>query len=275
MNIEDYPEQEPFTDIGTLYHREVMQRAEGVKGIDLSYGSDAYQAIRVFPAQQPDGNVLCVMHGGGWTNGYKEWMSFMAPALNQFGICLVSIGYRLAPQHVYPAGLEDCCDGLALVHQRIAEWGGNPNRLFVGGHSAGGHYAALMALQNQWQNERNVPVDVIKGVLPISGTYQFGAGSGLAMRPRFLGPEGNEAEVTASPNQYIHADAPPFFVAWGEKDFSHLIDQAKAFSDSLQSVGVNVGCLELDDCDHLGASYASGDVNGIWPRKASKFIQKT
>lgn len=272
MQIEQYPAQEPFTDIGARYHAEVMQRADGTQGREVQHGDNPYQSLMVFPAQQPVGDVLCMMHGGGWTNGYKEWMSFMAPALNARGVTFVSLGYRLAPTHVFPAGFEDCLDGMAWVYENIAEHGGDPERIFVSGHSAGGHYASLAALRQDWQQARQVPVNVVKGALPISGTYYFGADSGLSMRPRFLGAEQGDREAAATPMNFIHGGAPAFLVAHGEKDFPHLVRQAGTFVRALADNDVSAALLELADCDHLGASYASGDAGGSWIEKAVEFM---
>ena len=107
MNIADYPAQEPFSTIGARYHEEVLRRGAGLSGIEAAYGPDPYQGALVFPAPRPTGDVLVLLHGGGWTNGYKEWMAFMAPGLNDAGVTVVSLGYRLAPLHVYPAGYHD------------------------------------------------------------------------------------------------------------------------------------------------------------------------
>ena len=274
MRVEDYPEQEPFTRIGALYHEEVLGRAGHLAGHDLFYGDDPYQSLAVFPAEDSRGNVLCFMHGGGWTNGYKEWMSFMAPAVNRIGATFVSIGYRLAPAHVFPAGFDDCCDAIAMVCQKVAAFGGDPGRIFIGGHSAGGHYAALMGLRTDWQASRDVSVDVIRGVLPVSGTFEFGEGSGLSMRPRFLGPEDSGNEAPASPVNHVRSGAPPFLVAWGDNDFPHLVRQASTFVDALRANRVDATQLILEDCDHLGASYACGDDDGSWIRAAAGFMEK-
>ena len=275
MKISDYPPQEPFTEIGSRYHEEVLARVGDVSGEDVSYGTDDYQSLSIYPADKPSGDVLCFMHGGGWTNGYKEWMAFMAPALTRRGVTFVSMGYRLAPAHVFPAGFEDCCDAVAWIYQNISKYGGDENRIFVGGHSAGGHYAALMALQQDWQGQRQLPADVIKGALPISGTYEFGAQSGLSMRPRFLGPEDSGVEATASPVNYVHGAAPPFFVSYGEADFPHLVRQADEFTQALRDAGVGVQSLQLAGCDHLGASYAAGEVDGQWVNAAADFMRSS
>lgn len=273
MRPEDYPPQEPFTEIGARYHDVVMARADAPTALEECHGSDPYQSLSIYAADQPNGIVLCVIHGGGWTNGYKEWMAFMAPALTARGVTMVSLGYRLAPQHVYPAGLDDCMAGIARVHDVAARFGADPGKIFVGGHSAGGHYAAQMALLQDWQKTYGIPGDTIKGALPISGTYSFGPDSGLSMRPRFLGGEDSGNEAAASPMSHVHSAAPPFFVAWGERDFPHLVRQAAEFSDALETAGVHVERMELGDCDHLGASYAAGEPDGAWVNAALRFMK--
>lgn len=275
MRPEDYPDQEPFSKIGALYHEEVQRLADGVKGIEVSVGADPYQGLYVYPAAAPNGDVLCVMHGGGWTNGYKEWMAFMAPALTARGVTVVSIGYRLAPAHVHPAQFQDCADAVAWVRAHIADHGGDPDRIFVSGHSAGGHLASLLALRADWRDARGLPTDVIKGALPISGTFVFGDGSGLSMRPRFLGDPALAMESDASPLTHIHAAAPPFLVAHGDKDFPHLQAQGEDFARQLTALGVSADILVLPDSDHLGASYESGRANGAWIGPAVDFMATT
>ena len=274
MTLDQYPPQEPFTAIGARYHDEVLQRGASVSGVESRYGADPYRSLTIVPAAEPNGDVLLVFHGGGWTNGYKEWMLFMAPALTALGVTFVTAGYRLAPQHIYPTQLHDVYDAIAAAYRAIPEHGGRPDRIFVGGHSAGGHLAALAALSAGWTAERDVPSNIIRGALPISGTYLFGDGSGLAMRPRFLGPEENGAEQAASPIHHIRPDAPPFLVSYGSDDFPHLRRQAQDFIAALRAVGNDVTECELPGCDHLGASYASGDPASGWSGKAAAWLRE-
>src|ERR1700730_1109475 len=131
MPPDDYPAQEPFSPQARLYHEEVMRRAPATAGEEISYGADPYQGVTIWRADKADRAVLAFIHGGGWTNGYKEWMAFMAPAFVEAGVTFASIGYRLAPQHVFPTGFEDCADGLILARTLT-----DSAPLFVGGHSA-------------------------------------------------------------------------------------------------------------------------------------------
>jgi arylformamidase len=273
MRTDDYPPQEPFTEIGARYHEVVSSWVPVDGGIDVVHGENPYQSLSVYASSKPTGDVLCFMHGGGWTNGYKEWMSFMAPALTQHGVTFVTLGYRLAPAHVFPAGFDDCLDGVAWVHDNIHRHSGDPRRIFLGGHSAGAHYAALATLRQDWQAERGLPTNVVRGALPISGTYLFGHDSGLSMRPRFLGAA-NDAEERASPINYVHAGAAPFLLTTGDRDFPHLMVQCRDFESRLRAAAVEVESMVLNDCDHLGASYASGEIAGQWPLRAAAFMRR-
>ncbi len=273
MSPDLYPAQEPFTTIGAKYHDEVLRRGSHVRAIELAYGDDPYQQIAIVPADKPNGDVLLALHGGGWTNGYKEWMLFMAPALTAQGVTFVSAGYRLAPAHLFPTGFEDVLDAVAATYRTAPQYGGRADRLFISGHSAGGHLAALAALRSDWTSSRNLPSNAIRGALPISGSYDFGEGSGFSMRPRFLGAPGSGAEITASPIQYVRGDAPAFLVAWGDNDFPHLRRQSEEFVARLRGAGVEAESLILPGCDHLGASYDSADPNGTWVPAAIRFMR--
>ena len=272
MREEDYPAQEPLSAIAAPYRDACIARSFGVPFCEFRYGDDPYQSIAVYPPERPEGAIFAFVHGGGWTSGYKEWMGFMAPAFTRRGILFASIGYRLAPWHVFPAGVEDVAAGLAALLRRSAEWGGDADRLFVGGHSAGGHYTALLAVRSDWQAGLDLPRDVIKGCLPISGVYRFGEGSGLSLRPRFLGPGGEEAERLASPIRTIDAVPPSFLLAHGDRDFPHLIHQAEEMEVALRQAGGEVQRVVLPGCDHFAASLAGGDLDGPWVPKALGWI---
>lgn len=277
MKIADYPPQEPLSPLGASYQARVMALDGGAADVEVRYGIDPCQSLAVFKPRQPHGEVLVFFHGGGWTNGYKEWMAFMAPALLDRGITFVSAGYRLAPQHLFPAALDDGAEALAWVHRHIAEHGGDPGRLFVGGHSAGGHHAALLAVTSAWRAARGLPAGVLRGCLPVSGVYRFGPDSGMAVRPRFLGPEdGGRVERAASPLAQLQAAAcPPFLLTHGSRDFPHLIRQADEMAAALRAAHVPVQVEVLDDCDHFEASLACGDATRPWVARAVDWMRQT
>lgn len=248
---------------------EVARRAAGVTGLEFSYGDDPYQGISLHVPDTPNGTVLGFIHGGGWISGYKEHMDFMAPAINAGGVILASIGYRLAPGHLFPDGVDDVADAIAWLYRNIDGHGGDPDRIFIGGHSAGGHYTSLLAVRNDWQAARDLPANVITGCLPISGVYLFGDGDGMAVRPRFLGADGNEAP--ASPIRNI-TTTPPFLMAHGSEDFPHLMTQAEDMEHALTQAGGQAERIVFDGRNHFTACYAGGEADGPWVSRALNWM---
>jgi arylformamidase len=272
LKPEDYPTQEPVPAAPAAYRAEALKLGRGIEGIDCRYGENIYQRVALFVPKRPNGTVLMYMHGGGWTSGFKEVLAFMAPGLTAAGITFASAGYRLAPQNVFPAGFDDAADALAWVHAHVAEYGGNPSRIFVGGHSAGGHYASLLAVRRDWQASRGVPVDVIKGCTPVSGAYDLTSTSGMAIRPRFLGPEDSGCERDASPIFNIGASPPPFFMAHGSEDFPHLMRQAADMEKALAAAGGKVERMVLQGRTHFTASLATADTAMPWQARAIEWL---
>ncbi len=268
MRIEEYPRQEPLSELGAAYQKICLRLSDGLVGEEFLYAQDdPCQGILVFPAKRPNGSLLCWMHGGGWTNGYKEMMAYMAPVLNAAGITFATFSYRMAPSTVFPEGWLDAGRATAWLHANAERFGADPRRLFIGGHSAGGHYAALLAVRDDWQARLGIPVDAIRGCLPISGIYDFTPGNGMAVRPRFLGAEGTTSEVDASP-LFNLAHVPPMLIAHGENDSPHLCVQAKKFEAVLKAKGADVERLELAGRDHFTSCYAAGEADGPWAQKA-------
>ncbi len=149
------------------YAQQVMGWAKAVddKGMtvqrDVAYGPHRLHRYNVFsPMNAVDAPVLMFWHGGGWTNGYRDYNTFMAPHITALGCVLVSPSYRLVTEAKFPAAFDDGLAALAHVSQHIARSGGSAHRIYLAGHSAGAHLAALVALRSGM---------AVRGCLPISG----------------------------------------------------------------------------------------------------------
>ncbi len=97
MLPKDYPPQEPVSAFAQAYTDDLIRRIDPNSGENFFYGNDPYQSIALFKPKRPNGTVIGFIHGGGWTNGYKEMMGYMAPAFTAQGFLFACIGYRLAP----------------------------------------------------------------------------------------------------------------------------------------------------------------------------------
>lgn len=143
--------------------------AEVVHHAVVYYGPHRLQRYEVYaPRGAKAAPVLMFWHGGGWTNGYPEYARFMAPAVVSLGCVLVTPAYRLAPLHPLPAAYEDTLGATAHVLKHASQWGGDPGRLLLAGHSAGGHLAALLALRRRDRQRIGLDDEAILACLPIS-----------------------------------------------------------------------------------------------------------
>lgn len=116
------------------------------------------------PAKSAKFPVLIYFHGGGLTGGSRG-----GPNLTSKGICLVAPSYRLGPKAKAPDYLNDAADAVAWTFKNIEKYGGDPDRIFVGGMSAGSYLAAMITMDKSWLNKREVDIDRLAGLLPISG----------------------------------------------------------------------------------------------------------
>lgn len=108
--------------------------------------------------------VLVYFHGGGITGGSRG-----GPNLTSQGVCLVAPSYRLSPKAQCPDYLDDAADAVAWTFRNIEKYGGDSDRIFVGGMSAGSYLAAMITMDKSWLEKRDIDVDRIAGLLPISG----------------------------------------------------------------------------------------------------------
>lgn len=141
--------------------------------LDLPYGADAGETLDVFPGAAAHAPVLVFIHGGYWRSLDKSDHSFLAPAFTRTGVCVVMPNYALCPAVTIPEITLQMVRALAWTWRHIAEHGGDPGRITVAGHSAGGHLAA-MVLTCAWRSwASDLPASLVKNALSISGVYDL------------------------------------------------------------------------------------------------------
>ncbi|MFG0331979.1 MAG: alpha/beta hydrolase [Maioricimonas sp. JB049] len=146
---------------------------------DVPYVENGHerQVLDIYTADEPSGSSRPVMfwiHGGGWQVGDKSRVALKPKALTERGFVFVSTNYRLLPEVEMDVLIRDVAKSLAWVHRNISRYGGNPQRIFVGGHSAGAQLAALICTDDRYVKEQDVRFEILQGCVPVDGdTYDI------------------------------------------------------------------------------------------------------
>lgn len=146
---------------------------------DIPYVENGHkrQVLDIYTHEKPADEKLPVMfwiHGGGWQAGDKSDVALKPKALTERGMVFVSTNYRLLPDVEMDVLIRDVAKAFGWVHEHIADYGGDPNRIVVGGHSAGAQLAAIICIDERYLNEQGVSFNVLKGCIPVDGdTYDI------------------------------------------------------------------------------------------------------
>lgn len=173
----EYNNRELFPDHPRHFARwqESSARARGTMTcyLDRAYGGSPAETLDIFPARKGDGSALVFIHGGYWRSLDKKDFSYLAPVWVDAGVSLVVVNYGLAPAVSVERIVQQMLAASAWLYRHAEEYGMDEDRLFVSGHSAGGHLAAMMLAALWPVYDRSLPRDLYKGALAVSGVYDL------------------------------------------------------------------------------------------------------
>lgn len=196
------------------------------------------QGIKGFP-------TLVWFHGGGLEGGSKH----IPLVLRARGICVVAVGYRLSPKAKHPAYIEDAAAAVAWTVDNIAKYGGDPAKIFVGGHSAGGYLASMVGLDKSYLEPYGVDPDSLAGFFPISGQ----AVTHYTVRKEMGLPQEIPYMDRYAPLAHIRNGTAPFMIITGDAALEMKCRTAENYYlyEALKSVGNGrVEYHELSGFDH-------------------------
>jgi acetyl esterase/lipase len=204
-------------------------------GDGVAYADGPRKKLDVYTPKNPTGKapVLFFIYGGGWNHGERSNYQFVGNAFASRGFVVVIADYRLYPEVKYPDFLEDNAQALKWVEDNIASYGGDKERLFIAGHSAGAYNAVMLALDHSFLRDYGVTMS-IKAVAALSGPYDFYPFEYDEVRNTFgsaPNPEGTQ------PVNLIAPDTPPMFLAAGTHDPIVRIQNTQFLSAKLRDTG--------------------------------------
>jgi acetyl esterase/lipase len=205
--------------------------------VDIAYGSHPRQQLDVYSTKGAQGRPIIVFwYGGGWENGRKAQYRFVGAALAKAGYVAVLPDYRLYPEVKFPAFVQDGAQALAWVASHAVEIGGDSKRIYVAGHSAGAHLAAMLAYDRSLLERVGLPADTVRGYIGLSGPYALDPNNDT-YRTIFAKPFG---KPDWQPVQLAKAGAPPALLIHGEADDVVDVAHARAMRNGLAALGVGV-----------------------------------
>jgi acetyl esterase/lipase len=286
---------------------------------DVAYKSGLADPVRhrldmYLPKDKKDFPVVVLVHGGSWAMGDNRSAGLYS-SVGQFlasqGIGAVLPNYRLYPSVKHPEHAKDVARAVAWTHANIGKHGGDPRRLFLAGHSAGGHLVALLAADESYLRAAGMKTADIKGVIAISGVYNISPGAirlslggpgARALRPEQMWPLRGDSPPSfkyrlpglpthlnlfgavfgdmprecalASPVTHVHKGMPPLLLLAAEHDLPTLPEMASEFQQALLRQGCEVRLLKMAKRNHNSLMFSVIRPDDPAARAILEFIRK-
>ncbi|NNC73745.1 MAG: alpha/beta hydrolase [Sphingomonadaceae bacterium] len=233
----------------TIFNTIVPKDSGSERVARISTGESERQGFDIYaPVDASAGDnlpVIVFFHGGGWRDGAHQHYAWAGRALAAQGVVAVMAGYRLTPEVEWPAFQEDGVAAVRGVRRAVAQYGGDPDRLFLAGHSAGAQIAALLALDENWLGEDRAAV---AGWIGVSGPYDF-----LPLdSPRTIAAFSNADPLEATqPLVFAGEGDPPALLLHGSTDDTVNPRKSVDMAAKLEAAGVSVTHIVYDGVGHI------------------------
>jgi arylformamidase len=239
-----------------------------------------YTSLDVYVADpvEPRSPVMIFVHGGGLVMGDKASSKDLASKPEYFtsklGFILVSVNYRLLPEGKYPRNVQDVADAIAWVNRNIADFGGDPNQIFLMGHSSGAQLVAQVSTDATFLKNAGLGLSAVKGVIAIEGDYGvLGPTPDIKALQESYGSDWHRA--LAINDVKAGAGVPPFllmYVAGGSSLVPDSESQSLEFAKALKAASVRADTLALDHVEHFGANEYIGRPGDITTVSVERFL---
>jgi acetyl esterase/lipase len=214
----------------------------------IAYGPDPRQRLDLYvPPRAASAPVVVFFYGGGWRDGDRGGYAFVGRTLAAAGFIAVIPDYRLHPAVRFPAFVEDAAAAVAWTRASAMRYGGDSARLYVMGHSAGAHSAALLALDSRYLARHGLVSRDLAGIIGLAGPYGLRHEDFPRYRPVFL-----DAGDAARPARLVRRAPPPLLLMHGEADKSVDIAHSRTLAAAARGAGGRVVLREYENVGHIG-----------------------
>jgi arylformamidase len=228
--------------------------------LDIPYGRRFGERLDIFPAERPNAPIHLFIHGGYWQMLDKKSHSFIAEPFIKAGCAVVVINYTLAPEADMDEIVRQSRAAIAWTFNNARTFNADPSRIYLSGHSAGGHLVAMM-MATDWMDEWGLAADPIKGGCAISGIFDLEP-IRLCYLNEAIGMD-KQASRRNSPIYHLPKGAAPLIVSVGSLETDEFLRHASEFSTALEDAGHPYECLVLPGHHHYSVVQELGKEKSI------------
>jgi arylformamidase len=226
--------------------------------LDVPYGPTLKEKLDIFPAAQKGAPIQIFIHGGAWKSGNKSEVSYPAPVFHAAGANFIAVNFASVPDVMIEEQVRQCRAAIAWTYRNAASFGGDPERIFISGHSSGGHVTGMMVVTD-WVGVYGLPADIIKGAAPVSGMYDLEPVR-HSWRNTYLHLDEERAQALSAIHQ-IPATRIPLVIGVGSGELPEFQRQNHAFVDAWRAAGQDCEFLVVEGKNHfdMGAEFGDPD----------------